>query len=124
MNTREIGKFGENLAEKYLLSNGYHTICKNYYSNHGEIDIISKIDKYIVFVEVKTRNSNSYFRPVLSVGIKKQRRLIYTATDYIINNNVDLQPRFDVIEVILGKKKYSINHIINAFYQEDINEIF
>ena len=29
MNTREIGKFGENLAEKYLLSNGYHTICKN-----------------------------------------------------------------------------------------------
>ena len=106
MNTRKIGYIGENIAKKYLESKGYNTLCVNYYSGYGEIDIISCIDKYIIFVEVKTRKSTLYSTPAQAV------------------NNIKLQPRFDVIEIIKNRGKVEINHIINAFWQEENNASF
>lgn len=124
MNTRKVGHIGENIAEKYLKSKGYNTLCVNYYCKYGEIDIISCKDKYIIFVEVKMRKSNLYSTPAQAVNTKKQKKIINSALDYIVNNNVELQPRFDVIEIIKNEKDVKINHIINAFWQEEDNASF
>lgn len=124
MNTRKIGYIGEGIAKKYLESKGYNTLCVNYYSGYGEIDIISCIDKYIIFVEVKTRKSTLYSTPAQAVNSRKQRKIINSALDYIIKNNIKLQPRFDVIEIIKNRGKVEINHIINAFWQEENNASF
>lgn len=124
MNSKEIGYIGEKAAKEYLESKGYNILCTNYYSRYGEIDIISQFNKYIIFVEVKTRKPNSYCLPIQAVDIKKQTRIINTALNYIVENNIDLQPRFDVIEIIRDKKIISINHIINAFESVDSNAFF
>lgn len=124
MNTRKIGYIGESIAEEYLKSKGYNTLCVNYYCDYGEIDIISSKDKYIIFVEVKTRRSTLYSTPAQAVNAKKQRKIINSALDYIIKNNIELQPRFDVIEIIKNRGKAEINHIINAFWQEENNASF
>ncbi len=58
-NKRTFGSEGEDLAAKYLTEKGFEIIERNYFSGHGEIDIIANDprDNYLVFVEVKARNT-------------------------------------------------------------------
>lgn len=101
-----IGKLGEDEASKYLKSKGYTLIQRNYRTRYGEIDIIAKDGKYIVFVEVKTRSSTYFGFPREAVDKYKQSRIknvsiLYLAQKKLINSNI----RFDVVEVILDENK-------------------
>lgn len=118
---RSIGLKGEQLACKFLISKGYKIISCNYHSKYGEIDIIAKKEKYIVFVEVKTRKENSIVRGVFAVDRNKQKKIVKTAMMYLSAANTQLQPRFDVVEIInIGpNKEVKINHIKNAFFIEE-----
>ena len=121
MNDKRIaGKKGEKLACKFLISKGYKIVFRNYYSMYGEIDIIAEKEKYIVFVEVKTRKENSFLRGTFAVDRNKQKRIVKTAMMYLGSVNCELQPRFDVIEIINTgfNKQVKINHIKNAFFAE------
>lgn len=109
---------GENVALDYYISKGYAFVGRNYRSRYGEIDIIMKNSDYIVFAEVKTRNKNSLTKPSESVDSRKQKRILSTAAVYLAENPTDLQPRFDIIEIICGENIH-INHIENAFCQSD-----
>lgn len=110
------GKLGEDIALEFLTQKGYKLIEKNYHSRFGEIDIIMKNDRYIIFVEVKLRKNNKYGNPAEFVTIKKQQKIIITAEKWLLTNKVDLQPRFDIIEIYMPyDNKVSINHIENAF---------
>ncbi len=116
-----IGDMGENAAEKYLKNKGYTIVGRNYRCRSGEIDIIAKDNKYIVFAEVKTRSINSIDRPVAWVDRKKQKKIIMAAYMYLEKNNIELQPRFDVIEVVydnITRMIISVEHIEDAFMQE------
>ena len=110
---RTIGINGEKTAEKYLKNNKYKILDCNYHSRFGEIDIIAKKDNFIVFVEVKARNNNSLGEPREAVTYSKQNKIIKTAEFYILDKKIDLQPRFDVIEVFTDTD--TVNHIENAF---------
>lgn len=113
---KEIGMRGENIAVKHLLSQGYVILERNYRSRHGEIDIVSKHNNTIVFVEVKTRSSLSYGRPIESIDYKKIKHLQYTAQGYMQWKGLYNQGcRFDAIEVVIGSfgTKPKINHIQN-----------
>ncbi len=126
MNKRvEIGNIGEKFAARYLADKGYKIIDRNYRSRFGEIDIIATKEKYIVFIEVKTRSERAMVSGFEAVGIKKQIRIIKTALLYLGENNVDLQPRFDVIEIITSEVKNvkKLKHLKNAF-GGDYNESF
>lgn len=112
----ETGKHGEVLATKFLSEKGFKIICNNWYYGKGEIDIIAKKDETMVFVEVKTRESNVFGEPETFVTRKKQRQIIKTANAYILLKDIYLESRFDVISVILGKNKFEIHHIEDAFY--------
>lgn len=128
MDKKETGILGEKFAQGVLKNKGFEIVCGNFHSRYGEIDIIAKNNDFIVFAEVKTRTENSLGSPAQAVTKLKQKKIIRTALDYIVKNNVELQPRFDVIEIIVKKgdeftvKEY--NHIENAFWAEDIYEIF
>lgn len=127
MNTRKKGKDAETFVKNYLEHNGYNVINMNYYSKYGEIDLIATDNEYIIFVEVKARKKNTMVKPCEAVTKSKQKKIIKTALVYLMNNPSDLQPRFDVIEVDFLKDvidKGSINHIKNAFWQEDGYAVF
>ena len=94
MNTKELGRLGEDLACEYLVKNGYKILERNYRISFGEIDIIarkarkllSKTDKTIHFVEVKTIVSNKNFFPEERVDYKKQRKLKQLAEIWLEKN--------------------------------------
>ncbi len=111
------GDRGEAAAVDYLAKKGYELVTKNYRADHGEIDIIMKDGGFIVFVEVKTRDINSLSRPSESVTMGKRKKLIETAMHYLNDNSWELQPRFDVVEVVYDPKTALpfIEHIENAF---------
>ena len=70
------GKIGERYVLQMLLEQGYTFIDANYHSRFGEIDIIVADDKYIVFVEVKTRDEKSISTPLEAVTFSKKKKLI------------------------------------------------
>lgn len=116
MKSSLTGKSGELTAARYLRKNGYKIITANYRCRLGEIDIIAETEKYICFVEVKTRDENFKISPADAVGISKRKKIILTAQLYLAQNETELQPRFDIVEVITKSDKISkINHIKNAF---------
>ena len=111
MNNVEIGQKGENIATRYLRLRLYKILERNYRRKTGEIDIIAKKGGYIIFIEVKYRNNTNNGLPREAVTPFKQRQIKRTAEMYILENKLDCNMRFDVIE-ILGKK---VEHIKNAF---------
>lgn len=118
LTTKEIGDFGEDVAEKYLKDNDYEVLKRNFRLKFGEIDIIAKQNDCIVFVEVKTRKSSDFGQPSEYVNLRKQIRIKKASAVYIDIENNDI--RFDVIEVFYSERGgnlvlNSINHIENAF---------
>lgn len=73
MNKAVTGKLGELAAGRYLRENGYEIITANYRCRLGEIDIIAKQNKYICFVEVKTRSENYKYAPADAVTFLKEK---------------------------------------------------
>lgn len=114
---KEIGKYGENIACKYLEKNGYNILCRNFNTNNSEIDIIAKDKDEIVFIEVKSRTSKQYGAPIESVNEFKKKHIISAAKYYIYKNSLENKNiRFDIIEVYINEKENLINHIKNVFF--------
>lgn len=110
MNAR--GRAGEDIAVKYIESQGGRIIARNYYVRGGEVDIIYADGDATVYCEVKLRNSLRYGLPEEAVDIRKQKRICLAALDYAAKNkSIDEKCRFDIIAIYDGK----ISHIKNAF---------
>lgn len=108
----EIGKIGEDLASKYLEAAGYTIIERNFMARQGEIDIIAKDKKELVFIEVKTRTRDIYGKPVEAVNTQKQKHLLNTIKYYLYSKHLENEfVRIDVIEVYFNNDTYKINHI-------------
>ena len=110
-----IGSAGESVAANYLRRKRYKIIEQNFSCRFGEIDIIAQKAEYIVFVEVKTRKNEVFALAREFVTYSKQQRILKTAMLWLQQNETELQPRFDVIEVVgegFGRK---VRHIENAF---------
>lgn len=112
-NKRKIGAEQEALAEQYLIKQGYHILQKNFYSRFGEIDIIAKKDKYLVFIEVKYRKDEKMGFPEEAIDMRKQNNIIQMARFYMFQKKISENTpcRFDVV-CILGEK---IQLLENAF---------
>lgn len=115
---RDIGTYGEDLSAEYLKRNSYSIISRNFRTRCGEIDIICKKNDLIIFLEIKSRYNYNYGSPIEAITYSKQKQIIKLCKYYIyINNLINYNYRFDVIEVLLNKENnlYSINHISDAF---------
>lgn len=106
------GKYGEALAEKFLLKQKYKIIERNYRNKIGEIDLIAKDDTVLVFVEVKFRSSAVFGLPREAVNAHKIQKIQNAALLFLQEKGLENQEiRFDVVD-ILGE---TITHIKNAF---------
>ena len=85
MTTRQhaIGRWGEDLAARYLHTQGYRILERNLRTAYGEIDILAQEDDMLVFIEVKTRTSLAFGLPESSVNLIKQAHIRSAALAYI-----------------------------------------
>ena len=103
MNRQTKGKLGEDAVCAELEKRGHTIIARNYRKRVGEIDIISKTDRYIVFTEVKTRKLGSMVSGLEAVDFTKQRKIVLTADAYLTENPAELQPRYDIADVTVTR---------------------
>lgn len=114
-----LGRWGEALAAAYLEKKHYALVAVGFSCRYGEIDLIVKNRQYIVFVEVKLRKSADFAAAAEFVDPNKQARIRTTAELWLAQNETDLQPRFDVVEIYAPKGlqtvRPKINHLEDAF---------
>ena len=111
-----FGAQSEDLAVWYLKKNGYKILEQNFRTRLGEIDIIAKEKKTIVFVEVKSRRSIRYGSPKWSVTHQKQRKISMVALQYLKKTRqTDAAARFDVVAAISNREEPQIEVVKNAF---------
>ena len=118
---RTRGMRGESLAAQFLADKGYRIIERNYRDriSRGEIDLIARDRHFLVFIEVKAGQRHAFGPPETWVDIRKQRRVIRTATRYIQEHNLhEAVCRFDVIGITFEMGQPRIIHIENAFWGE------
>lgn len=113
------GAWGEALAAEYLKKKKYTVEAANFRSRYGEIDLIVRNKKFLVFVEVKLRKSGTFAQALEYVDRHKQDKLRSTASYYLSQHPTNLQPRFDVVEIYAPEgtltKKPQIHHLEDAF---------
>ncbi|HTX34779.1 MAG TPA: YraN family protein [Bryobacteraceae bacterium] len=100
------GRWGEDLAHRYLRGHGCTVVARNYrtLSGTGEIDLVVWQGETLVFVEVKTRASGEFGEPDRAVDAEKEGRLRRAARDYARRAGVDWgKTRFDLVSVTLTK---------------------
>jgi len=113
LNKRETGTAYELKAEEYLLENGYTMLERNFRNRSGEIDLITKKDGQIHFIEVKYRTTSDVGSPLEAVDFRKQNQIRKVAMYYLMKNKLsEWTPcQFDVI-AFEGEK---LTHVENAF---------
>jgi len=111
----DLGQRGEALAVDFLKNKGYKIRAINWRKQYKEIDIIAEQGDFVVFVEVKSRFYPHHENPGDLLTRKKQRFLLDAADDYIQEEDLDLEARFDLIEVNFWEKPIKILHIEEAF---------
>lgn len=112
-----VGNRGEELATAFLEQNGFVIIERNFRCKGGEVDIVAREGKTLVFVEVKCRKTLTYGVPQLAVTPFKQRQISKAALTWLAKNHQhDTPARFDVIAILLnGEYQHQVEHIRNAF---------
>ena len=112
--SKEVARIGEEFAVQYLKDKGYQILERNYRLRSGEIDVIAKEGRQIVFVEVKTRRTLKFGVPQAAVTLAKQKQISKIALSYLqANNLLDTPCRFDVVAIFLSSKSTPLN--LNTF---------
>ena len=115
---RSTGIKGEEEAARFLTRSGFAILDRNVRTRAGEIDLVAKEGKTLVFVEVKTRRDLEGDPPQAAVHTRKQNRLAKLAHGYLKLKRIRHTPcRFDVVSVIINEEGgvKAIRHIPNAF---------
>lgn len=111
----ELGKKGEQLAIDFLVKNDYQILEKNYRYLKAEVDIIAQKKDTLAAIEVKTRTSAYFGNPEEFVNPKKIKLLISAIDNYVVERDLDVEVRFDIIAIITNKKETKIEHLKDAF---------
>jgi len=110
------GDIGELTAVSYIQKLGYKILERNFRSKFGEIDIVAKDGKQLVFIEVKKRASAKYGRPEEAITKRKLGKIIKTINYFLLCRKTNVlrdNIRIDVI-AILGCGDISLKHIKNV----------
>ena len=99
---QDVGKFGENMAARFLSSRGYKILERNVVTPFGEIDLIGRKKEHIVFFEVKTRTSDRFGPPLSSITYTKKIHLVKSCTYYLKKHHlIGCHTRIDAIGINL-----------------------
>lgn len=115
MKTQLTGKKAEDVACSFLIKNGLVLVTRNYRCRFGEIDLIMQDADMLVFVEVRYRKNNSFGDGAESVNQLKQRKLIFTANQYLLQHPHNGPMRFDVVALSAEHTPQWINNAFSDF---------
>ncbi len=113
-----VGRYGENVATAWLRGNRCKILARNFKGpQRGEVDIVAREGKLLLFIEVKTRREGTAIRPLDAVGKEKQRLIERGANEWLKRLGRRSIPwRFDVMEIYVADgEKPRINRIRDAF---------
>lgn len=118
-----IGRLAEDLVARRLAAAGWRIVERNARTRFGELDIVALDGEALVFVEVKAGResaSSGPERPVLSVGVQKQRRIRRLATAWMAERRSApryAEIRFDAVGVTIDRagRATDVEHIRAAF---------
>ena len=124
LSKQAIGQLGEKLAAGHLKRQGMKILYRNFRATHGgEVDIVARDGGVLAFVEVKTRTTEIYGRPVEAVNMDKRFLITRGAFEWLRlleTDGLEINYRFDVVEILLKKgKREQINLIKGAFETPD-----
>lgn len=108
---------GEGIASDFLKDHGYQFLDSNFNTPYGELDLVFLDQDSIVFVEVKTRTSNTYGNPELSVNSAKLERIQNAALLWLEAHPESVDDwRIDVVAILLNPQGdvEDIQHFINV----------
>ncbi|UFS72724.1 YraN family protein [Geomonas sp. RF6] len=114
---QSLGEMGESIAVTFLKGAGFTIVERNFTCVCGELDIIAREGRTIVFVEVKCRRNRIFGPPQLAVTPFKQRQISKAALVWLSKKKLyDAEARFDVVAIVLRKDDLpEIEHVRNAF---------
>lgn len=99
--SRRLGDRAEEAGAVFLESLGFRILARRFRIRAGEIDLIAEERGTLVFIEVKSRTSETYGAPAEAVDARKQARLVKAAAFYLMRDHAaDRACRFDVLEVV------------------------
>jgi putative endonuclease len=116
----QIGKIGEEIACKWLISRGFTIIQQNYWKKLGEIDIVARETEKIHLIEVKSVSygtkddldyavSHETWRPEENVHKDKQRKLKNAIQAWLIENKYEGEWQIDILSVqMVPREKYAL----------------
>jgi putative endonuclease len=115
-NRHERGVQGEETAARFLETQGYRILARNFRGRRGELDLVAEEGDTLVFLEVKTRTQNRFGEPHWSVDRRKRDRIVRSATEYLARHRCGERVcRFDVLFLYQGTEPPKLELIRNAF---------
>jgi len=111
----DLGNLGEERAQAYLSSKGYHIRHTNWVIGKLELDIVAEKDDWLIVVEVKTRSTETFEHPEDAITKRKIMNIVNATHEYIMQFDWKGDTRFDVISVIPHGQDFIIEHIEDAF---------
>ncbi len=118
-NSKVKGDFFESVAQQYLTDQGLTALASNFHSRFGEIDLIMQDGKFLVFIEVKYRNTDQFANPLEHITLSKQKKITKTAKFFLLKqglNEYNSYCRFDVVSITGPSNEPKIIWLKNAFY--------
>ena len=112
----ELGKQGEAHAVEFLRTNGYEILETNWTFQKAEVDIIAKKNNVLAIIEVKTRSSIDFGLPQDFVKPKKIQLLVKAVNEYVQQNGLDVEVRFDIIAIRKEQNSLTTEHLEDAFF--------
>ncbi len=116
--TRALGDQGEEAAARFLARRGFTILDRKLRSRFGELDLVARDGRTVVFVEVKARREGAGDPPQAAVDGRKQARLARLALGYLARRRLgDASCRFDVVAVTVDREGavQTIRHFPDAF---------
>jgi len=119
----QLARAGEDAGADYLESKGYTVLHRNIRFPEGELDIVAKWRKTLIFIEVKTRETEKFGKPYEFVSEQKQRRLRAMASRFVSLCRLQrVEVRFDILSILWPPgQPAKIEHIENAFMVKDLD---
>jgi putative endonuclease len=117
----QLGAQGEKLAARFLRRHGYKILYRNFRGRRGgEIDLVCRDGETLVFVEVKTRTSEEFGRPLETISRRQRQRIILGGLAWLrLLDNPDIAFRFDVVEVVMAQGAPRLELTRDAFRLPD-----
>lgn len=101
---RALGAAGEDAAAAWYEAEGYDVVARNWRCRDGELDLVVRRGRTLVFCEVKARTSTAFGAPVEAVTHAKRTRIRHLAARFLDESPVRAgEIRFDVVSVLRGE---------------------